>query len=299
MNISVIIPSYNTQATLPSTLDCLQRQVTEATFEVIVVDCSEHEKVAELVRDYPGFKCIRRPERFNPGIGRNIGAEQAAGDLLVFIDADVQLMPTCLDLAWQHYRSGCNIVGGALELNAATSHGIAAYLEHFFFNHESQASHPPCERNNLSSAFMCFERALFQREGGFKNIARMQDTELTERLRKRGYKLCFRPSMLAYQTQDSSLRKVLRKIFINGQNVYAIRYRTSSNLLQRLLFLLTLPLITMAKIARIIYRHLRYNQLRNKFITIAITPALIAGGAFWMVGFYGAIIAQKDINPNR
>lgn len=300
MHISVVIPSFNTQGTLARTLDCVLHQDADLEIEVIVVDCSDHFEVRDLVARYhPKVRYEHRAERFNPGIGRNIGASLARGQLLVFLDADVQPTRECLKLAWHHYQSGCKIIGGALELNRATSRGLAAYLEHFFFNHESQRNHPACDRNNLSSAFMCFDRELFLQHNGFSNIARMQDTELTERLKKLGHKLCFRPDLLVYQTQDSSLSKVLRKIFINGQNVYAIRYQKQAGSWRRLGFLMALPLISLAKTLRIIYRHLRYQSLRNKIATIMLIPPLLCAGMYWMIGFYRGVIAQEGAHPNR
>lgn len=299
MNISVVIPSFNTQDTLKRTLDCIVNQEADLAIEVIVVDCSEHEQVKAIAQSYPTVRYEHRAKRFNPGIGRNIGASLAQGELLVFIDADVQLTSNCLSQAWSHYKSGCKILGGALELNRATSHGLAAYLEHFFFNHESQRNQPACDRNNLSSAFVCFDRALFLEYGGFSDIARMQDTELTERLKVQGHRLCFRPDLLAFQTQDSSLSKVMRKILINGQNVYAIRYQKRASLWRRLGFMIGLPVISLAKTLRIIYRHLRYQTLRNKLATIMLIPPLLCAGMYWMIGFYRAVIAQSGINSQR
>jgi GT2 family glycosyltransferase len=299
MHISVVIPSFNTQDTLAKTLECLRGQDTDLDIEVMVIDCSEHELVKDIVSRFSGVLYEHRAKRFNPGIGRNIGASLAKGELLVFIDADVQLSRDCLANAWRHYQNGCLILGGALELNKATSHGLAAYLEHFFFNHESQRNHPACDRNNLSSAFMCFDRKLFLQQGGFSDIARMQDTELTERLKRLGYKLAFRPDLVAYQTQDSSLPKVLRKILINGQNVYAIRYQNHASAWRRFGFLMALPFISLAKTVRIIYRHLRYQSLHNKIATVMLIPPLLCAGMYWMVGFYRGVIAQDGINPNR
>src|SRR5690606_4858127 len=189
--------------------------------------------------------------RFNPGEGRNIGAGMAQGQLLIFVDADVVLAPSSLQAAWNNFMAGHRIFGGALELDTQRSHGLAPYLEHFFFNHESQAGRPFCERNNLSSALMCFSREVFLAEGGFKDIPRMQDTELTERLRSKGHTLYFCPDVLAYQTQDSPLYKVLRKIFINGQNLYYIRYQPGITLLKKAAFFFLLPIISLVKTLRI------------------------------------------------
>lgn len=299
VDISVVIPSYNTQDTIGTTLKALSEQITGKSFEIIVVDCSAHELVKNIVAQYPRARYQHRKERFNPGEGRNIGAQLAQGQLLVFIDSDVQLEVGSLNNAWNHLQEGYAIFGGALELNTDVCADAAAYLEHYFFNHESQGRRRPCERSNLSSALMCFKRSVFLEAGGFKDIPRMQDTELTERLKKQGHKLHFFPDVLAYQAQDSPLLKVLDKIYINGQNLYYIRYKPSIGVGKKILFFCALPVISGLKIMRIIGRHLRYQSWPNKFRTLLISPLLILGGAYWMGGFYNALITEKGISRNR
>ena len=66
--------------------------------------------------------------------------------------------------------------------------------------------------------------------GGFADIPRMQDTELTERIRNSsGTQLGFEPSVVGYQIQDSNLKKVLKKIYITGNNIYFLRYQNKSS----------------------------------------------------------------------
>lgn len=300
MDISVVIPSYNTQDTIASTLENLSQQETTLQYEIIVVDCSEHDDVRKITERFPQVRYAHRQTRFNPGEGRNIGARLAQGDLLIFIDADVKLVRTALDAAWHQFQKGKSIFGGALELNTEANSDLAAYLEHYFFNHESQAGRPACERSNLSSALMCFRRELFITEGGFENIPRMQDTELTERLKRKGNKLYFCPDVLAFQTQDSSLAKVLRKIYINGQNLYYIRYQSQLTRGGKTGFFLALPAIAAIKTTRIIGRHLRFQKLKsNKLRALALAPALYLGGFYWMCGFYNALVTEKGIGQDR
>src|SRR5690606_12209992 len=252
MDISVVIPSYNTQASIAATLTNLSDQQTVCSFEIVLVDCSAHDEVRRIAERFPRVRYEHVEQHFNPGEGRNIGAQLAQGELLMFIDADVHLAPNAFDTAWKALLSGKDIFGGALELNTEVSADTAAYLEHYFFNHESQALRPACERNNLSSALMCFRRKTFLAAGGFKDIPRMQDTELTERLRSQGQKLFFCPDILGLQIQDSPFQKVLKKIYINGQNLYYIRYKPDITRAKKIAFYLLLPCIGALKIGRII-----------------------------------------------
>jgi len=300
MDASIIIPSFNTQDTIGNTLKHLvQNQHAETSFEIIIVDCSSHDEVKEISTQYPHVKFHKEKNRFNPGKGRNIGARLATGKLLIFIDADIQVAPNAIKQAVTHHHNGSKIFGAALELNLDTSIGAPSYLEHYFFNHESQKSRPPKERNNLSSAFMCFDKEEFMQSGGFKDIPRMQDTELTERLKAGGKKLIFAPDIIGYQTQDSPLRKVFRKIFINGQNLYFIRYQAQYNRVQKSILFILLPALALAKAARIIGRNLKYQSNQERIRTLGITPLITIGALFWMVGIYHSMILGKGINTKR
>lgn len=299
MKISVVVPSYNTAATIGATLMGLTQQENAPPFEIIVVDCSEDEKVADIVRGFPEVRLERPGTKLGPGPNRNHGAKLAQGDLLVFVDADVVLAPNAIARCGQHYHDGCKVFGGALELHEPRSIGVSSYLEHYFFNHESQEKRPRGTRQNLSSAFMCIDRALFFKFNGFKDIPRMEDTELTERLQQNGYALHFMPDMVALQIQDSSFKKVLRKIYLNGHNLYFIRYKPSVTSLHKLGFWLGLPAITGAKMGRILVRQLMYNPWRKRAVTLALAPVLLLGGLYWMAGFYGAIFRDGGISTDR
>lgn len=296
-DISIVIPSYNTQNVLSDTLDALSKQVCECSYETVVVDCSETDAVKDICERF-GVLFHREIERFNPGKGRNIGAEKASGSLIVFVDADVILDKHALESAWTFYRQGNKIFGGALELNEDKQVGASSYLEHYYFNHESQAGRPVCDRSNLSSALMLFDRATFIENKGFKDIPRMQDTELTERLLSQGHKLKFCPSVIGYQTQDSQLDKVLRKIYIGGKNLYFLRYANKPALF-KIAFALLLPFITGVKLLRIFFRHLKYQNSKQKVKLIQISPLMVLGGIYWMVGLYRSMIFGGGISTKR
>jgi len=299
VDISVIIPSYNSSESLESTLSGLAAQSTSTTWEAIVVDCSSDDEVEKIARPFPFVRFEHRPERFDPGEGRNLGAALARGRLLVFCDSDVRPAPTALATAWKHYSDGLQIFGAALELHAAEGAGLAAHLEHYFFNHENLPRRPPAERRNLSSALLCFDAGLFRASGGFRDIPRMQDTELTERMRREGHSLRFCPDVLATQTQGSPLAAVLRKVLVNGQNWYYIRYQARTSWLRRLLFVALLPGICAAKVGRIILRNLIYQPPANTLHSLALIPALAACGCIWGLGLLHALTTQRGLSGLR
>ena len=88
--ISVIMPAYNAahylEWSLPPLMEMLERGTVS---EVIVVDdCSTEASTAELARR-GGARTIRTPGNGGPGAARNLGAKEAVGQILWFVDADV------------------------------------------------------------------------------------------------------------------------------------------------------------------------------------------------------------------
>lgn len=97
--ISVVIPSFNGAQRLPLVLQHLSQQ-TFSAFEVIVVlDGSTDESKADLNGlNTPFPLTILTQENQGAGKARNHGASIAAGNILVFLDDDMLVMPDGLQL---------------------------------------------------------------------------------------------------------------------------------------------------------------------------------------------------------
>lgn len=82
MKISVVIPVYNEAKVIAGCLASLKKQTVTKDLEIIVVDDEStdgSEKFATLRQKHQG-----------PGAARNLGAKKARGDILVFVDADME-----------------------------------------------------------------------------------------------------------------------------------------------------------------------------------------------------------------
>ena len=100
MNISVIVPAYNEEAYLRGTLASIAEAAATLTasaracVEILVVDNNSTDATAAVALA-SGATVVREPRQ---GIARarNAGAGHAAGDVLVFVDADVTIPPGLL-----------------------------------------------------------------------------------------------------------------------------------------------------------------------------------------------------------
>ncbi|HRZ85776.1 MAG TPA: glycosyltransferase family A protein [Candidatus Paceibacterota bacterium] len=87
IEVSVIIPAYNEENYIGKCLESLKKQ-SYKNFEIIVVDDGSTDKTKEIIKKFKKVR-ILSGEHKGPGYSRNIGAKNAFGKILVFIDSDM------------------------------------------------------------------------------------------------------------------------------------------------------------------------------------------------------------------
>lgn len=95
MKFSVIVPAYNSEDTLADLLHSLYSQRFK-DFEVIVVDDCSRDNTPHIVESFP-YRLIRMPKNKGPACCRNIGADHAQGEILVFTDSDCVVAPDWIE----------------------------------------------------------------------------------------------------------------------------------------------------------------------------------------------------------
>ncbi len=86
--VSIVIPAYNEEESLPILLESIRAQ-TFTDYEILVgVAPKTTDKTAEVAEAYGG-RAVDGGD--NPGRGRNNAAKLAAGEIILFLDADVVL----------------------------------------------------------------------------------------------------------------------------------------------------------------------------------------------------------------
>lgn len=104
---SVIIPALNEEKFLPNLLESLATQ-SKKNFEVIVVDGKSKDKTVELSKKYISLMPSMRIEiakKASLPLQRNLGANVAKGEWLIFVDADSILMPYFIERVHEYVRS--------------------------------------------------------------------------------------------------------------------------------------------------------------------------------------------------
>src|SRR5689334_8065990 len=111
--LSVVIPTYNRQESLLRTLDALERQTFPAErFEVVVVSDGSTDGTPDAVRARTDPYRLRMLEQANsgPSVARNYGARSACGEVIVYVDDDIEPVSTFLEEHAKAHEAEPNLV---------------------------------------------------------------------------------------------------------------------------------------------------------------------------------------------
>lgn len=88
--LSIIIPCKNEEKYIGKLLDCLTKQQLPQSVEIIIADAESTDNTLQIINSYtnllPNLTVIKGGL---PPVGRNLGAHNAKGKTLLFIDSDV------------------------------------------------------------------------------------------------------------------------------------------------------------------------------------------------------------------
>ncbi|MCC7361777.1 MAG: sugar transferase [Anaerolineales bacterium] len=223
--ISVVVPVRNGAATLPACLQALAAQtVGRARLEVIVVNDGSTDDTAAVARRF-AVRCLDLPPS-GPAAARNAGARQAAGDLVLFTDADCAPAPD-----WAARLAAAfdppEVVGARGVYRTRQTSRVARFVQQEYQDkYDRTARRRSIDFIDTYSAG--YRRAVFLENGGFETafpVPSVEDQEFSFRLAEKGYRLVFAPEAVVYHQHDSSLGEYgRRKFWIGYWKAFLLRW---------------------------------------------------------------------------
>jgi glycosyltransferase involved in cell wall biosynthesis len=117
MDVSVVIPTYNRAASLPTAVESALRQ-THVPLEVLVVDDGSTDDTAEVCRAFPPPVRYIRQDNGGCAAARNTGIAHARGEFIALLDSDDVWEPTKLEVQLDVHRAhpeiGCSATNSTL-----------------------------------------------------------------------------------------------------------------------------------------------------------------------------------------
>ena len=226
--ISIIIPTYNGYELLKSCVDGLINKTTYPSIEIIVVDNNSDEEVTLkylLELEASGITVLRYPHPFNYSAINNYAVKHASGELLCFLNNDIEVISTdwLESMSQWALRENVGAVGAQLLYpNGTIQHaglivgmgGAAGHLHRFSENKIASgfvgsmlSPSITSEVTAVTAACLLVKRSLFDAVSGFDedNLAiAYNDVDFCLELYKRGYKNIYCSKATLYHHESVS-----------------------------------------------------------------------------------------------
>jgi len=221
MKISVIIPTYNEQKVIKNCLESLFEQ-TLKDFEIIVVDDGSADKTKHVLRNFQfpisNFQLLEQ-KHMGPGQARNLGAKEAKGEILVFVDADMTFDKNFLRNLIKPIIAGkANGTFSKYEY-VANWKNVWARCWNINQGWEEKRRHPK-NYPNTQPVFRAILKKEFDKVGGFDpKLGYMDDWSLSEKL---GYQALAADGAVFYHENPGSLVEVSDQARWMGKRPYKL-----------------------------------------------------------------------------
>lgn len=212
--VSIVIPTYNSEETLEECLKSVQNQ-TYAPLDLIVVDGFSNDGTLRIAKEF-GARIMQK--KGNPALARNMGVVSSTGKYVLFLDSDQVLSPFVVEECIKECRS--------------ERVGMVKILEIFIgkrFWGQCSAAWKNCYES-VEQSYAHDEKAIrgeprfFDKKhlinGGMFDTTLLwgENYDLYEKLRKKGVREVTCKSKI-YHYEPTSLRKILAKNLRYGKSV--------------------------------------------------------------------------------
>ena len=226
LEVSVVIPTHNRWALLSCCLAALSTQTLDADrFEVVVVadGCTDSTVERLRARSYPfRIKCLEQPAS-GVAAARNLGAREALGRLLIFLDDDVVPSRELVAAHVAHHadRVGCVAIGPYPSKKPARGDFLGNLTHHWWnelFSTMERGDTRPSYTWLVGGNFSIPAQE-FRRVGGFSlefPACGVEDYELGARLIREGVRLEFSPLARAIHLETYSLDRAFERALREG-----------------------------------------------------------------------------------
>ena len=190
--LAVIVPATDDPPTLPRCRASLEAALTPAD-ELVVV---------------------RRAPREGPSRARNEGVDASRAEILVFVDADVEVHADALGLIRARFAADPDLdaVFGSYDDEPAARDVVSTFrnLLHHHVHHESAG---PVD--SFWAGLGAVRRGAFEATGGFRDLAGVEDVELGTRLLGAGARIELDPAIQGKHLKRWTLPSMVRADLLN------------------------------------------------------------------------------------
>ena len=220
VNIDFIIPTLNEEDNIPLLISSiLEQEIPEwiKISNIIVVDNGSKDRTLELANKY-GASVYLKPNLSIADL-RNFGANIANGNIIIFSDADNVLRKDVVSCVVSILAANPL---AALGPDGLIPYGNSTWLQNIWYYHTRvlKENNETLEVENLSSGFFAIWSKIFREIGGFNgSLSIGEDSEISKRLTKSGYRLLKSNKVIVYNTgHPKNIQDFMKREFWHGDS---------------------------------------------------------------------------------
>ncbi len=223
--LSVIIPTHNSESTLKRCLGSLTTQsISRKQFEIIVVDDGSNDNTVNIAKKSLADRVITTQPCFQ-GKARNIGAKDARGKLIAFIDSDCIAKDGWIKSIITELEKLEAVTGPIENGNAQSNNAWAEYLIEFGGWDEYKKRSPT---RFLPGCNQAYTKIAFEKTDGFIETAASEDVLFGESLLNSGISPQFCPTVRIEHLCRTDKEKILKNMKLLGKYSAIARRHNSS-----------------------------------------------------------------------
>ncbi|MFZ5942010.1 MAG: glycosyltransferase family 2 protein [Bacteroidota bacterium] len=284
--ISFIVIGKNEGRKLSLCLESIKKAVEYSRidpYEVIYVDSRSGDGSAELASSFENTRVFRITGECNAAIARNIGALEASGNELFFLDGDMELIPSFPgEVLNEKQELKYDCVTGHLDDLIYDTEG--SFLERRPVTYRGTLPDRPVITSATGGFFAVRKKHWDEVKGMRTKYKRSQDLDLIIRLRKKGIRTTRIPHlMVLHHTIDYRNESRMWELLFSGKmNYFSLFFRD-----------------------HLLNREVVLHTLRNYYTAFLLLPlpfTLFAGNYIFMVWLFvylAALMARVVINARN
>lgn len=308
MDISVVIPLYNEEESLPELAEWIRRVMEENNFsyEIIFVDDGSNDKsfhvIRELSKENTNIRAVRFSRNYGKSPALHTGFQLAEGDVVITMDADLQDSPDEIpELFRMITREGYDLVSGwkrkrydplsktiPTKLFNATARKVSGIKNLHDFNCGLKAYRKPVVKNIEVYGDMHRYIPYLAKNAGFRRIG---EKEVKHQARKYGH------------------TKFGLDRFVNGyldlgtlwfQTKFGVKPMHIFGLLGSFMFFigfLAVITVIILKIVSLCNPEFHFYLTKSVYFYLSLA-AMIMGLQFFLTGFTGELIIRNSAERN-
>lgn len=217
---SVIIPTYNRPEALKRTVSSILSLNISCEYEIVVVNDYPNIPITDLFDRR--IRIIENETNLGRSRSRNAGARSAKGNILFFIDDDIEVKENLFDKYINEFEKGFSAIFSNV-INVRTD-GKYSFLNEFLNTRgaNKQNDGDVVKSNYFTTAFCSVIKEFFEKIGGFdENFSGYgwEDPELGLRIEKSGGNISFFKTDKVYHYHDKDVYEWVEQIENSGRNL--------------------------------------------------------------------------------